>query len=464
MTNFIETGDEPGTIQAGDTFTGNISGDDNSDIISVDNLVVGELYTITLELSTIPSLLHFTLHDETSALNSNLPMMNGTLLQHSNQMSGSWMLSPATLNGTTITFQFIPIVEGDFQFQITSNYLSPFDYTFGVDGVAAQVVTPPEEGILGSGADEEIFGTAGNDSINAMGGNDTLSGNTGDDTLTGGSGSDIFVIEGESGFDTITDFTGGQDAIDVTALGISAIEDMSIIDTPDGAFIDFGNGNTLTLNGVFSGDLTNDDFILAENVISGTDGQDKTNGQSGVDIMSGGHGDDHLNGMGGDDEISGGSGKDKLTGSFGNDVLKGDIGNDVLFGGDGDDMLNGGGHNDRLYGDEGNDTLNGGSGNDKIWGGSGADEIIGGAGKDVMFGGTGADTFVFTSGAHRDTIKDFEDGIDVLDFSGHNGVTDMSDLVFIQSGNNVIIDAGGPDEITLNNMTVAELDASDFIF
>ena len=121
MTHYSEVDDQPGTIQAGDTFTGNISGDDNSDIISVGNVVVGELYTITLQLSTIPNLLHFTLYDDASALNSNLPMMNGTLLQHSNQMSGSWMLSPAVLSGTTIIFLIMPLVEGEFQFQITSN-------------------------------------------------------------------------------------------------------------------------------------------------------------------------------------------------------------------------------------------------------------------------------------------------------------------------------------------------------
>ncbi|WP_299619996.1 calcium-binding protein [uncultured Tateyamaria sp.] len=455
MTNYTEVGDQPGTIQAGDTFTGNISGDDNSDIISVDNVVVGELYTITLELSTIPNLLHFTLYDDTSALNSNLPMMNGTLLQHSNQMSGSWMLSPATLSDTTITFQFIPLVEGDFRFQITSNYQTPFDYTFGVDGVVAQVVTPPEEPNFDGNMGQAIEGTEGND---------TLSSTVGDDVLTGGLGNDIFVIEANSGMDTITDFTTGQDTIDVQALGISAIENMTIIDTPDGALIDFGDGNTLTLNGVFAQDLTNDDFVLADNVMTGSTGNDKTNGQSGVDVMSGGHGDDHLNGMGGDDQLSGGSGKDKVSGGAGHDVLNGDTGNDVLFGGSGNDMINGGGHNDRIYGDGGNDTLNGGDGNDKIWGGEGDDEIKGGSGKDIMVGGTGADSFVFNNGAHSDTIKDFEDGIDVLDYSGHNGVSDMFDLIIYQSGTSVIIDAGGPDEVTLHNMTVAELDASDFIF
>jgi Ca2+-binding RTX toxin-like protein len=39
--------------------------------------------------------------------------------------------------------------------------------------------------------------------------------------LTGGAGSDVFIFEPGSGHDTITDFTVGQDSLDVSELGVT---------------------------------------------------------------------------------------------------------------------------------------------------------------------------------------------------------------------------------------------------
>lgn len=196
----------------------------------------------------------------------------------------------------------------------------------------------------------------------------------------------------------------------------------------------------------------------------GTNGKDKENGGSGVDMMSGGEGDDQLDGKAGDDALDGGAGKDKLSGGTGNDTATGGDGNDLLIGDAGDDELVGGNHNDRLHGGADNDILQGGAGNDKLYGDEGADELTGGRGKDEMSGGTGNDVFVFEQGAHRDTITDFEDGADLLDFSGHAGVTVIEDLAIYQSGAHAVIAYGGPDQVTLLNTDMLDLDASDFIF
>ena len=203
---------------------------------------------------------------------------------------------------------------------------------------------------------------------------------------------------------------------------------------------------------------------VLENIVDGTNGNDSLNGSDEVDIITGGNGDDHLNGLGGDDDLDGGAGKDKLTAGSGNDTLDGGDGNDLLKAGSGDDLLNGGARNDRLYGDEGNDTLNGGSGNDRLDGGADDDVLDGGAGKDQLTGGSGADVFVFSGGAHRDTITDFEDGIDLIDFSGDASVTSMADLSITQNGADVVINHGGSDEITLQNFDILDIDATDFVF
>jgi len=57
--------------------------------------------------------------------------------------------------------------------------------------------------------------------ISALAGNDIINGNDGNDTMTGGLGSDVFIFEPGSGHDTITDFTIGQDLLDVSELGVT---------------------------------------------------------------------------------------------------------------------------------------------------------------------------------------------------------------------------------------------------
>ena len=52
--------------------------------------------------------------------------------------------------------------------------------------------------------------------INGGAGNDTLYGGAGSDKLTGGAGSDTFVYANGGGTDTITDYTAGQDTLQIS--------------------------------------------------------------------------------------------------------------------------------------------------------------------------------------------------------------------------------------------------------
>ena len=77
---------------------------------------------------------------------------------------------------------------------------------------------------------------------------------------------------------------------------------------------------------------------------------------------------------------------------------------------------------DEITGGTGDDTITGGAGGDTLLGGTGDDRITGGADEDSLTGGDGADTFVFASGASgnltttKDTILDFNDSVDTLEF------------------------------------------------
>jgi Ca2+-binding RTX toxin-like protein len=72
----------------------------------------------------------------------------------------------------------------------------------------------------GGAGNDYLFGNEGNDYIIGGDGSDNLVGSWGNDILTGGAGSDRFVLEnyywnsfGEMGVDVITDFSSGQDKI-----------------------------------------------------------------------------------------------------------------------------------------------------------------------------------------------------------------------------------------------------------
>lgn len=85
--------------------------------------------------------------------------------------------------------------------------------------------------IDGAGGDDWLMGYAGDDNLqggqgadNLLGGagNDRLTGGAGDDVLTGDQfgyfGSDVFIVDGQSGRDVITDYQKGMDRIGITGL------------------------------------------------------------------------------------------------------------------------------------------------------------------------------------------------------------------------------------------------------
>ena len=112
--------------------------------------------------------------------------------------------------------------------------------------------------------------------------------------------------------------------------------------------------------------------------------------------------------------------------------------------------------------------INGGIGNDILNGGDGSDTINGLAGNDTLNGGANNDTFVFAPGFGKDTISQFGD------ISGNQDVIEFSPALFdsfaevraamSQVGANVVITVDGANDITLTNMALASLDASDFRF
>jgi serralysin len=115
--------------------------------------------------------------------------------------------------------------------------------------------------LQGGEGKDKLFGNSGKDLLEGGKQKDLLSGGTGNDVLTGGSGGDKFVFEQNMGKDKITDFTKGSDVLQLderlwtAASGVlSASQVLTQFATDTGADIvlDFGGGNSITLQGVAS--------------------------------------------------------------------------------------------------------------------------------------------------------------------------------------------------------------------
>ena len=104
-------------------------------------------------------------------------------------------------------------------------------------------------------------GGGGDDTITTAGGDDVIDGGAGDDILNGGAGADSFIFDGAFGEDVITDFEDGADLLDLSAGGLE-FADLTI--TQDGldVLIEDGLGNSITLLGITSSDITADDFFF----------------------------------------------------------------------------------------------------------------------------------------------------------------------------------------------------------
>ena len=102
-------------------------------------------------------------------------------------------------------------------------------------------------------------------------GDDAIKGAAADDTLTGGEGDDTFVFDQNNGHDTITDFTDGEDAIDLSTLsGINGFGDLNVTQNGSDTVITIPGGGTITLQNFTSTDLDATDFVFHD---SPQDGQ-----------------------------------------------------------------------------------------------------------------------------------------------------------------------------------------------
>jgi Ca2+-binding RTX toxin-like protein len=321
--------------------------------------------------------------------------------------------------------------------------------------------------VFGLFGDDVIDGGAGDDTLNGNGGNDTLIGGEGNDTLDGGAGNDLFI--GGDGVDTVT-YASATAGVSVTLAQITGQQT---------------NGSGI------------DKLVGVENLI-GSAFDDTLSGDDGVNVITGGGGDDTIAGGGGQDIINAGAGNDTILWGVGGSVfatIDGGAGNDTIvdngtnFGAtrinlatgelstlangtvlstfssienfDGSASLSSAAE---LIGTNGDNSLLMGAGDSALFGLFGDDVLGGGAGRDMLTGGGGADVFIFGQGDDVDTITDFTDGEDMIDLSDF-GISDFDTLddLFTEVDGNVQIDFGNGDILIIEDTTITDLTADDFV-
>jgi Ca2+-binding RTX toxin-like protein len=318
--------------------------------------------------------------------------------------------------------------------------------------------------------------------------NNALTGNTGSNTLTGGAGNDT-LNPGSSGTDVLQGGLGDDTYVVGRTSGITVTEQGAEGTDLVQASVTYTLGNNvenLTLTGSGSRNGTGN---ALDNVLTGNSGSNTLAGSAGNDTLDpGSAGTDSLQGGAGDDVYilnrtsgvtiseSASSGTDQVhasvtytlssnveilfqtgssaingTGNTLDNLLRGNTGNNTLAGAAGLDILEGRDGNDTLSDSGGNTFFNGGAGTDTLTGGSSRDLFIGGTGNDTITTGTGADLIVFNKGDGADTVAASTTQDNVLSLGGG---TEYADLIFVKSGNNLILQLGGGDQITFTDYYV----------
>jgi hypothetical protein len=98
-----------------------------------------------------------------------------------------------------------------------------------------------------------------------------------------------------------------------------------------------------------------------------------------------------------------------------------------------------------------------------------ANVLTGNDGDNRFWGYGGRDIFVMRTGGGSDTIIDFRDGLDRVDFRDVAGIASFADIEahLRQSGGNVVIDLAGEEaalHLVLRKVDLDDLTAADFLF
>jgi Ca2+-binding RTX toxin-like protein len=468
-------GNEADNVLDGSTGADIMKGGAGNDIYVVDSSgdVVGEKANEGTD--TVQSSIAYTLSTNvenliltgTSATNGTGNSLNNTLIGNSEDN---------VLNGGAGGDQLLGGLGNDTYVVDNVNDVITENQDEGIDTVQSSVTYTLSDNV----ENLTLTGTAGrNGTGNILGnllignsGNNVLDGGIGADTMMGGLGNDTYIVDNTG--DVVTE--NANEGIDTVQSSITYTLGENVeklILTGTGTLDGTGNAlnNTLTGNEAANvldgstgadtmiGGLGNDIYIVdnAGDVVKETSslGTEIDTVLSSVTYTLGSNvenliltGTSAINGTGNslNNVLIGNSGNNVLTGGTGSDLLNGNLGNDILKGNAGNDILQGGADNDTLSDSAGTNLLDGGSGADTLSGNASNEMFVGGIGNDTITTGNGADIIVFNRGDGMDVVNG---GVGTDNTLSLGGGIEYSDLALSKSGNDLIVEVGDTDQVTL---------------
>jgi Ca2+-binding RTX toxin-like protein len=340
------------------------------------------------------------------------------------------------------------------------------DDTYVLDSTGDTVSENASEGIdtvwsgvsyaLGANLENlNLYGYALNATGNAL--NNTIRGNTFDnvlnggagmDTMIGGLGNDTYFVDSTS--DVITELANEgndtvQSAITWTIATTANVENITLtgtsaVNATGNALDNVLNGSLNTKANILTGGLGNDTYILgaSDTVVESAGG-----GIDGVQSLV-----THTLAANVENLTLLGAAAINATGNTLANLLVGNSAVNTLSGGSGNDILQGLAGNDILSDSAGANLLDGGAGTDTLTGNTGNELFIGGLGNDTFAPGTGADIVAFNRGDGQDTVNASAGLDNTLSLGGGIGYADLS---FTKSSNNLVLNVGANEKLTLAN-------------
>ena len=177
--------------------------------------------------------------------------------------------------------------------------------------------------MVGDAQNDDLVGGVADDVLVGNAGADRMRGGVGYDILTGGAGADVFDYDTVQDstyarYDVITDFTTGQDLIDLIDLVATGRGNLAIGRLGGSSFLYFAEPGDAAYEGVIQaiGEIQGTDLLGISGLnltFYGSDAADTFKGANGNDHFLGGAGDDVLHGGGGADNLFGGVGADRFV-------------------------------------------------------------------------------------------------------------------------------------------------------
>ena len=236
-------------------------------------------------------------------------------------------------DGTDTLFGVEQLQFSDQWIQVTVTQESMFDYEGNETGLYVRGSILADT-LTGDSFGDILEGGAGNDTMNGGGGADRIYGGQGNDTIDGGAngldpwgnpGQDVAVYEGVSSRYTINHFDADGEISDI------GFDPDGYVQIVDSVLASAGGEGTDRLVGIERIEFSDKSVSFQSlNVFVDLDGdgfpdQGQVFGTTGDDVLNGSEFDERLIGDAGDDVLYGGAGGDRFDGGSGNDVLVGGL-------------------------------------------------------------------------------------------------------------------------------------------